>query len=124
MAEIGSFGVLATGNSTINLANGSFTPSIINFQVGPRNSTVEGHAALSVGSTDGTNQFCISTYAGSSTEQTVANTTHCMYHYRSVSGTMTLVLSFSIVSISAGQFVINVDTKHSGSNYTVYFEAI
>lgn len=117
--EVGGFSAGTTGNKTINL-NGAFTPSFIEFDVGPRLSTNETDIRRSTGCTDGTNHYAISTFAGTN-KGTRESTTKCIMHYIDNAGTATLKVQGSWVSFGSGQFVVNMDTVDS--NYVIRFKA-
>ena len=118
--EAGSFSAGTTGNKTISL-NGSFTPTLIKFWVGPRNATNETDVRFSTGTYDNVNgiNYAISTFNGSN-KGTRATTSKCIMHYID-SGGATLKVQGSGVSCGSGQFVVNMDTVDA--NYPIYFEA-
>lgn len=117
--EVGSFTVPAsTGNLTVNLNNGSLTPTLIELEAGPRASTTETDVRRSSGWTDGTRQRAVSIYADGTVRGTIANNAYSIMHYKNVSGVFTKVFSASIVSMSAGSFVLNFDVVDS--SYQVY----
>lgn len=99
----------STGNTTFNLNNSGLTPAMIEFEVGPRVSTNETDVRRSSGWTDGARQRTISVYADGSLRATRQSSSYCIMHYVNVSGTITKKFSASIVSMAAGQFVLNFD---------------
>lgn len=117
--EIGSFSAGTTGNRTLNL-NGAFTPVFVEFEVGPRASTNETDIRRSMGAADGTNQFAISTFAGTN-KGTRASNSKCIMHYIDNAGTATLKVQGSWVSFGVSAITVNMDTVDS--NYTIYFKA-
>lgn len=102
------FSINATGNRTI-LLNGSFTPTELEFTIGPRTGTNESDIRKSEGFTDLTNSYAIATTSSTTRE----STTYCIMHYQ---GT-TKKISASLVSVGTGQFVLNFDTVDV--NYTI-----
>lgn len=124
--ELGSFTPGSTGNTTLNL-NGTETPILIEFWVGPRTNTTETTVIKSTGVVDITNDEAtwMSIFSDSTSKQTKADagdsTTSCLQHYARVSGTITKVLDITYVSCASGQFTVDVGT--SNSNYRIYFKA-
>lgn len=117
--EVTSYTVPAsTGNTTFNLNNGSLTPSLIEIEAGPRAGTNETDMRRSSGWTDGTRQRVISTYADGTLRGTRESNAYCIMHYTNVAGTLTKQFSASIVSMSAGSFVLNFDVVNT--SYQIY----
>lgn len=117
--EIGSFATGSTGNKTV-LLSGAFTPTYIEFHVGPRSATNETDIRWSNGWADGTNNVALSTFQTTS-DGTRESTSKCIRHYIDVAGTATLKVQGSWVSFGSGQFVVNMDTVDV--NYNIYFIA-
>lgn len=117
MIERGSFSTGATGSKTV-LLNGSFVPTYLQFTIAARSGTTESVGILSLGSTDGTRQRCISTINNSFTKNT---TSECITHYAWSAGAAVKKLGATFVSASAGQFTLNFTT--ADANYPIYFEA-
>lgn len=119
--EVGSFTVPAsTGSQTLNL-NTSFTPSLIEFEMGPRASTTETDVRRSSGWTDGTRQRAVSIYADGTVRGTISSNSYCITHYKNTGGVFTKVASASFTSFALGQFTINWDVVDN--SYQVYFKA-
>lgn len=117
--EVTSYTVPAsTGNTTFNLNNAGLTPSLIELEAGPRASTNETDVRRSSGWTDGTRQRAVSIYADGTVRGTRADNAYCIMHWVNVSGTLTKKFSASIVSMAAGQFVLNFDVVDS--SYQIY----
>ena len=119
--ELGSFTPNPTGNTTLTL-NGSFTPTWIDFWVGPRTGTTETVNMASFGCVDITNGNATwqSNFSGSTnqTKNGVGSSTgtSCLQHYNPAN---TKVIDIKFVSAASGQFVVDVVTANV--NYTVYY---
>lgn len=117
-AEIGSVAFSSTGNKTISL-NGSFTPVLVEFEIGPRNGTNETDIRWSRGCADGTNQYAQSIF-NATNDGTRESTSKCIMHYID-SGGATLKVQGSWVSFGLGTITINMDTVDV--NYSIRFKA-
>lgn len=114
--EVGGFTKGTTGNATV-LLNKSFTPALLELDIGPRTSTNETDVRRSTGATDDTAQYAMSTYTNGTTRITRETTSYCITHYE---GT-TLKIRASFVSFGADEFTLNFETANSG--YTIRFRA-
>lgn len=117
--ELGSFTNGSTGNTTLNLT-GTFTPTYIDFWVGPRTNTTETKLMHSIGAVDITNgnQTALSTFANTSDFLTKATSSSCITHYNPGN---TKIIDATFVSAAAGSFTINLTTANA--SYRVYFRA-
>lgn len=125
--ERGSFLATPSGNNTFSL-NGAFTPTFIDFWVGPRDATTESVNMASFGNVDITNdnatwQSNFTDGTGSQTKAGKGTSTgsSCLQHYNRVSGTITKILDLTFVSAGAGTFTVNLGTANG--SYRIYFKA-
>lgn len=116
--ELSSFTASPSGNNTLNLAT-SFTPTFIDFWVGPRNATTEVVNMASFGSVDITNgragwQSNFTDGTGSQTKAGSGTSTgsSCLQHYNRVSGTITKIIDMTFVSVAAGSYTVNLGTAN------------
>lgn len=119
--ELGSFSRGSTGNATVVLNTGTFTPSLVEFWVGARSATNESDIRWSKGVADfaNGNDTAMAIFAATN-RGTRPSSTKCIMHYRD-NGGATLVLDGSQVSASAGDFTVNMSTVDA--NYPIYFIA-
>lgn len=125
--ELGSFANGSTGDTTVDL-NGSETPKLIEFWVGPRTGTTETTNISSFGVVDITNgnatwQSNYTDGTGSQTKAGVGSSTasSCLQHYTRVSGTLTKIIDLEFVSATSGAFTLNILTANV--NYSIFFRA-
>lgn len=118
-----STGVFSTSNTTGNkiLAGLGFQPSYIRFTLGQKTGTSETFVHQSEGSTDGTNQRCVSVYWDSTGGKSVEFTDRLINHINRVTGTLTDVIKATFVSFDADGFTINFNATTTG--YHVHYEA-
>lgn len=119
--ECGSFSTGSTGTTTVVLNNGSFVPTSIELEMGPRAGTNETLITRSSGWHDGTRHRTISIFGDTTLRGTRQNNTYTMTHYKNVAGTLTVAWQGTVTAFGTGQFDVNVQT--ADSNYSVYFKA-
>lgn len=120
--ELGSFTPSPAGNKTLILS-GAFTPTYVEFWVGPRSGTTETVNIASKGVVDITNgnSASQSNYTDATGSQTKGTSASCIFHYNRVAGAITKVIDITYVSNAAGQFTVNIGT--ASTLYTVFFRA-
>lgn len=119
--ELGSFSAGSTGNKTILLNTGTFTPSLVEFWVSARAATNETDIRWSKGVADFVNSLQTATTIFNTTNDgTRVTNSKCIMHYRDNAGA-TLVLDGQLVSSSPGDFTVNMTTVDA--NYSIYFIA-
>lgn len=116
-------GVFSTNNSTGNrpLTGLGFQPTYLRLTLGQKTSTSEAFVHQSEGSTDGTNQRCVAAFWDSTGGKSVEFTNKLVNHINRVSGTLTDVITATIVSLDADGFTLNFGATISG--YHVHYEA-
>lgn len=107
-----------TGSKSVNVG---FTPAWFRITVGPRVSTTEVSPRTSLGWTDGTNQWCHSTFSDSTGREQIAYSDRIVSQRERVSGTITEVLRANFVSFSGT--TVNFDVITSPGTYRFYLEA-
>lgn len=117
--ELGWFTASPSGSNTL-LLNGSFTPSYIVFEMGPRPGTAETKVMRSHGEVDIANglNYSISNFGVTSDFSSKDSTANCIAHYNP-SGTKVVEATFT--SSASGQFTINLGTANA--SYRIYFRA-
>lgn len=120
--ELGSFTPSPAGNKTL-LLSGSFTPTYVEFWVGPRSGTTETSNLHSFGTVDITNGNSVaeSNFTDGTGSQTKGTSASCIFHYNRVAGAITKVIDITYVSNAAGQLTVNIGT--ASTLYTVFFKA-
>lgn len=110
-----SFG--STGSATIGV-NLGFDPKYIIFRAGKKSGTDNANH-LSVGASDGLNQYAISNFSDGTSSKTDRVTNRVVKVYERVAGTLTSVLEvqFTSMNVGTGDFTVNVVTANS--NYTI-----
>lgn len=121
--EIGSFASSSTGNKTINLSTIT-NPTYIEFHVGPKSGGGTTINQSCKGWSDQTNNVCITSFRDSTGPKDLEYTNRSFAIWDRVSGTMTEILSGTLVSVGTTNFVVNYATAAAGAvNYNVYFIA-
>jgi hypothetical protein len=92
---VGSTTVVATGDKTLSLPDGSFQPRSIHFQVGSNNSSAAEH---STGFSDGENHRAESTLKDGSVEVSKRSTNYGITHWKVINGDLTLSLTGKVAA--------------------------
>lgn len=122
--EVGSFAVGANGTTTLSL-NGSFTPQLIELDIGPRFNTTETVLERSSGWHDLVNatKAVVNIYhdntLGDRTSETTASS---ITHWINVSGTYTKIIDGTISNPQPGSFDYTPATGFFNSNYKIRFK--
>lgn len=122
--EVGSFSVGANGTTTVNL-NSSFTPAMIEFDIGPRFNTTETLVTRSSGWHDLVNatKACITIFDDGTMRRTIESTASSITHYKNNSGTFTKIIDGTISNPQLGSFDYTPATGFFDSNYKIRFKA-
>lgn len=114
----GTFTLGSTGTQEVPLPDATAPPTYLRFIVSGRVGVNETNPSFSYGATDGKKSYAKSAVGQNSS-------TRPINHYALVSGTPTLVLSASLVSMSVSSgfgFTLNVHTANSARQVTVEYE--
>jgi len=121
--EVGSFSVGANGTTTLSL-NGSFTPQLIEFDIGPRFNTTETLITRSSGWHDLVNgtKASISVFDDNTIRRTIETTASSITHYKNVGGTFTKIIDGTVSNPQPGSFDYTPATGFFDPNYKIRFK--
>lgn len=116
-------GVTSTPSTTGNrsVTGLGFQPAYLRFTLCQKTGVSETFVHLSEGSTDGTNQRCVSVFQDSTGSKSLESTALCIDHMNRVTGTITDVIKASFISFDADGFTLDYTATISG--YHVHYEA-